>query len=120
LETSELVEVLVHRVRQVDQQIAAPIYGQRHPLPMGQPGRGDGAVDFGSACQRDDRVRLAGRRVDVECVPPDASPIRSPPISNPPDNVGAKVTRLPRAIRRGRAVPARPITWFRWDAFAHP
>ena len=65
VETGQFVKVLVHRVGEVDQQVAAAIDGQRHPFAMGLPGRGDCAVDLGGAGQRNGRVRLAGGRVDV-------------------------------------------------------
>ncbi len=51
VEAGQLVEVLVHRVGEIDQQVAAPVDGKRHPFAMRVPCRRDRTVDLVGAGQ---------------------------------------------------------------------
>ena len=65
VEFGEFVEMLVHEIGQVDEQVAAPVHGQRHPGAVRLPAAGDGAIDLLRTGQRDNDVRLSGRGIDV-------------------------------------------------------
>ncbi len=65
VQLGQFVQMVVHCVGKIDEQIATSINGMRHPFAVRVPSGADRSIDFDGTGKLDRPVRPAGCRVDV-------------------------------------------------------